>query len=259
MGHVHLGVLPGTRKWREVVDLVEGGASDDLVIASAAIAAERDLSRAVDDRVFIESLRLLAALPDAARVDDLASGLRDIGIEVSGSPDLMDLVVGLGERLDRVSPAGSGTDFTELARRALLTTVTREVGSVLPGLLEPTTGDLQGALRRLGSSRVFAALARAYFTSLLSGTLRYWLDRTLSAQIGPGRRFTDLVDRRAFDAALDQYCLEGTRIVREFAAGWYGKSQREGTRIGTTEATRFGSVAFKKIIEELGRKRDEHG
>lgn len=259
MGHVHLGVLPQSRKWQEVVRLLDQAEPPDRVIAATAIAAERDLENAVTDRAYVEAVRLLAVLPAAAASSDLQMGLRDIGIETDPDPGLVDLLVGLGVRLDDVSPAGRGTDFTELARRALISTVASQAGAKLPGLLEPETGDLQAALRSFGAPRSFAVLARAYFTTLLSQTLGYWLDRTLSAQVGAGRRFADLAERRAFDAALDQYCMEATRIVREFAAGWYAKSLRDGTTIGTLEATRFGAVAFKKIGEELRRKRVDLG
>ena len=197
------------------------------------------------------------ALPDAARVDDLASGLRDIGIEVSGSPDLMDLVVGLGERLDRVSPAGSGTDFTELARRARPPSRGRLVPCFRGCWSQPpvTCKERCGGLGIPASSRRWhEPTSRACCPEPCATG---WTERC-QHRSGRGRRFTDLVDRRAFDAALDQYCLEGTRIVREFAAGWYGNSSARGAPgSGPREATRFGSVAFKKIIVELGRKRDE--
>ena len=58
--------------------------------------------------------------------------------------------------------------------------------------------------------------------------------------------------------ALDQYCSEATRIIREFAEGWYGKTlYRDGT-ITAERAAAFGAVAFKKIGEELRRKREAH-
>ncbi len=53
--------------------------------------------------------------------------------------------------------------------------------------------------------------------------------------------------------------MEATRIIREFAAGWYGKALRDGTTIGKEEATRFTAIAFRKIGEELRNKRDERG
>ncbi len=168
---MHLGVLPETRKWREVVDLLDDAAAPDAVIAAAAIAAERDFTRATDDGVFIEAIRLLARLPDATTSADLEEGLGGIGITVPSDPGLIDLVVGLGMRLDHISPPGRGSDFTELARGALLATITREIGAGLPRLLEPTPDDLQIALRRFGRPHAFAALVRAYFTTLLSQTL----------------------------------------------------------------------------------------
>jgi hypothetical protein len=182
-----------------------------------------------------------------------------VGIDAPRDLRLFDLVAAISARLDTIASAGKGSDFSELSRRSLLSTLTREVGDALPGLFEATSDDLQAVLRRRAAPRAFAGLARAYFTTLLSQTLSYWLDRTLSAQVGPGRRFADVAERRAFDDALAQYSMEATRIIREFAAGWYGKSLSSGTVIGTHEATVFGAVAFKKIVEELARKRDELG
>ncbi len=252
MGHIHLGVLPNTLKWREVVRLIEEDGNSDDVIAATAVAAEGDLRRAADDAVFVESVRLLLTLPQAAASSDFAAGLAAAGVDTTSDPGLLDLVAALGSRLDTVQ--GRRSDFSELARRALLSTVTQDVGGALPGLLDATSDDLRVALRGLGVPRAFAGFARAYFTTLLSQTLSYWLDRTLSAHVGPGKRFANIGKRREFDTALFQYCMEATRIIREFSAGWYGKTLYRGDGIGTHEATIFGAVAFKKITEELARK-----
>ena len=76
MGHIHLGVLPRTKKWREVVDLLAAGFPDEQVVAASAIASERDFANAVHDPVFVEAVRLLALIPQAARSDDFDDGLR---------------------------------------------------------------------------------------------------------------------------------------------------------------------------------------
>ena len=62
MGHTLLARLPGSRKWREVVDLLDDGAAPGVVASAAAVAAERDLEKAADDPVFVEALRLLALI-----------------------------------------------------------------------------------------------------------------------------------------------------------------------------------------------------
>jgi hypothetical protein len=202
---------------------------------------------------------LLAIVPQAATNIDFAAGLRDHGVPVGGDPDLLDLIAALGQQLDANTGVGRGSDFGELSRRALLAAVTEELGGALPGLLEATPEDLRIEARRLAQPRAFAVFARAFFTNLLSQTLSAWLDRTLSARVGQGQFFSNASERGAFDDALRQYCMEATRIIREFSAGWYRKSLLQARQFETRDAAIFGAVAFKKIGEELRRKQGADG
>ena len=256
MGHIRLGRLPRTRQWREVVALIEGHAPDTAVLAASAVAAEKDLLGAARDPGFVEALRLLALIPQAAREPDFAGALRELGLAVPDAPLLPDLLVALGRRLDEHARLAGRSDMGELARRALIGTLSREIGRSLPGLLEAETGDLRHAAARHGQPEAFAGLARAFFGRLTGEALASWLDRTLSTHVGPGRRFSDAAARAAFDTALAQYAAEATRIIREFAGGWYGKTLwREGT-IKTDRASGFAAIALRKIVAELQRKRD---
>lgn len=260
MGHIHLGVLPGTRKWRDVVGLLEGLAHSNEVIAAAAAAAEADLQRAADDPTFVESVRLLAAIPRAAAGRTLVGSLAELAVATSPQPQLLELIAAVGTRLDEVAGrAARRTDFGEMARRALLSSFAEHIGGAQPSHFEAAPEDLRAALHRFAQPRGFTDLARGYFTHLLSQTLGFWLDRTLSAQVGPGRRFAHVGERRAFDAALAQHCHEATRIIQEFSAGWYGKMYQRGGPITGQDATVLGAVALKKITAELRRKRDADG
>ncbi|KDB03162.1 hypothetical protein U879_13625 [Defluviimonas sp. 20V17] len=125
----------------------------------------------------------------------------------------------------------------------------------MPSLFEATPSDVRDAARGFAQSARFSSLARSFYTRLLSDTLHSWLDRTLSAHVGDGLRFRSMEARSGFDAALTQYCFEATRIIREFAGGWYGKTVYRDGAISTQQATVFGAVAFKKISEELRHKR----
>lgn len=260
MGHVHLGVLPNTVKWRAVVDLLTEGAADDAVISSSAIAVERELRHASDDPGFVEAVRLLAMIPQAARTGDFGRALRDLGIPAPDGPDLLQIVTAVGDRLDRVMrDSGQASDFAELSRRSLLAALSNGIGDGLPGLFGATSEEVQTATARLGHSRDFSALARAYFGRLLAETLSSYLDRTLSTHVGPGQRFDHMGERTDFDAALRQYCSEATRVIREFASGWYRKTLHRDGEVHTQHAAVFGAVAFKKIGEELRRKRGVRG
>ena len=257
MGHIHLGVLPQSRKWRDVVSLLSGGAADAEVLAATAIAAERDLEQASNDPVFVEAVRLLLLVPYAARSEKFAEALRKLGLDVGAEPDVLDITAAAGARLDDVARATNrGSDFGELAGRALIATLGTQIGDRLPGLFDMAPGDVRIAVRDLSSPKGIADLTRGYFGRLLSDCLASWLDRKLSTEIGPGKRFERTTDRSSFDLALAQYSSESTRIIREFAPGWYGKRLYEDGTITSERAAAFGAVCFKKISEELRRKRD---
>src|SRR4051812_34939887 len=66
----YLGALPRTRVWRD----------------------ERGLNLASGDKAFIESVYLLSQLPLAARSEDFAGSLRNVGLDVPDAPGLMDVV-----------------------------------------------------------------------------------------------------------------------------------------------------------------------
>ena len=260
MGHIHLAVLPQTKKWREVVDLLTSGAADTDVMAASAIAAERELANASNDVVFIEALRLLFMIPFAARSKEFGRSLNEFGLDVPAEPHLVDLVLSVSQRLDLLAAApGNRTDFGELSGRAVIAALSTHIGDALPGLFEATPADVQSAARRLSWQSGISDLARSFFGRLLSDSLSTWLSRTLSTHVGEGRRFINSSDRADFERALEQYTREATRMIKEFAPGWYGKRLHMDGQITTETATVFGAVAFKKITEELRRKRDADG
>lgn len=256
MGHIHLPTLPKTKPWREVVALLDDGATDDAVIAGAAIAAEKEIRSAADDPVYVEALRLLAMIPQAARSEDFGAALRTLGLSVPERALALDLLAAVGRRLDEVALANGRSDFGELSRRAAIAVVSAEIVEGSSGLFGSDHDDLRLQAARLSRPPEFARVTRLFLGQLVTGSLSSWLDRVLATRIGPEARFEDVAGRASFDAALAQYCSESTRIVQEFAAGWYGKTLWREGEITSDRAAVFGYVALKKIGEELRRKRD---
>lgn len=256
MGHVHLSVLPKTRRWQDVVEALTCGAADEVVVAASARAAEKDLLSATDSVVFVEAVRLLLAIPHAARSDDFGDALRVLDLKVGDKPELLDLTMAVNERLETVRRTVGGlNDLGEIAARSLVTTLSEMVGDQLPGLFEATPDDVQAATRKLSWSRGIAELSRAFYAQLVTQSLSYWLDRTLAQHVGPDGRFANATARSAFDVALSQHTREATRIIKEFSGGWYGKTLHDKGGISTRDAAIFGAVALKKIVEELRVRR----
>ena len=80
MGHVRLGTLPKSRKWRQVVEELRLGAGIGAVAASAADAAEASLEAASNDPAFLHAFWLLTQVPLAARGPDFADDLRRLAL-----------------------------------------------------------------------------------------------------------------------------------------------------------------------------------
>ena len=111
---------------------------------------------------------------------------------------------------------------------------------------------------KLAAPDRFARLARDFFARLTQRHLDYYLSRTLSNHVGPGRQLATTADHSAFDAALEQHCREASRIVEAFAGGWFSKANYQGG-ITPAKARDFAFVALGKIAGELRRRQAEDG
>ncbi len=259
MGHIRLGRLPHTRKWQQVVDLVGEAAPVDKIASASADAAEVSLRRASDDPALAHSFWLLTQIPIAARSPDFASSLERLGVRVGPNPTLMDVVGAFSQTVDQhVGRVGGRTDLGELAQHAAAESLAAVAGVDLPSLFSPTADDVKLAIGRLAARDRFASLARDFFARLTRRYLGYYLSRELSNFVGPGMPLPSIDAHTEFNAALEGHCREASRIVEEFAGGWFSKTHYEGG-ITPEKARRFAYVALGKIRNELRKRAEPDG
>jgi hypothetical protein len=250
LGHLQSLSLPKSAKWRTVVDLIDAGQSISEIVAAAMAAAETATRGATKDPAFRAVSELLVTLPLEARGPGFQGFLEERWISAA---TLSDLLTGIARNLDRVPAA---TDLGEMSRLAYITALGTEVEMRLPGLFEPTPADLRAALGQMSSGQGFSSLARRFFAELTRRTLAYYLSRELASHTGDGRRFADDRDRVAFDRALAAHTWQASGIVAEFAAGWYGKTVWQERGLSSEKISNFSGYAFKKLRDELARRRD---
>ena len=227
------------------------------IAAAAADAAETSLAKTSSDPAFLESFWLLTQIPFAARGPAFVEDLRRLGLEVDERPGLMDVVAAFSAAVDcHVHDEGARTDLGEMAQMAAIESLAAMVGPLLPSLFDPTPEEVQHAIGRFASGDHFSTLAREFFARLTLRSLEYYLSRELSNHIGPQERFGDDGERAAFDDALNRHCREASRIVENFAGGWYGKNVYQGDGLTPETVRRFAQVAFGKIRAELRKRRD---
>jgi hypothetical protein len=257
MGHIRLGTLPKSRKWENVVGLVAGGADVGRIAAASADAAEHGLERASQDQGLAHAFWLLTQIPQAARQTNFAGRLWYLGLDVSSTPTLLEIIAAFTRAVDHnVRESGKRSDLGEMAQHAAAETLTSLAGRELPSLFGPTAGDVQLALAKLGTSERFSIVARDFFSRLTSRSLSYFLSRELSKHVGSNKRFAAVSEHSNFNAALDLHCREASRIIKEFSGGWYGKTLHENGQISPLEARKFAHVAFNKLRAELRKRRD---
>jgi hypothetical protein len=259
MGHIRLGRLPATKRWQQVVSLLAQGAPLERIASASAEAAENSLAQANRDPALLRSFWLLTQIPLAARSPDFPTTLRSLGLEVSGSPSLIETINAFSAAIDEyVDQRGGRTDLGELAQHAATDSLAAVGGTELPSLFGATPEDARLAIGKLAAPARFAQLARDFFARLTYRHLDYYLSRELSNHVGPGQGIGSIDAHSTFNSALEQHCREASRIVETFAGGWFSKKTFEGG-IGPEKARDFLFVALRKISRELKKRREDHG
>ncbi|WP_050927606.1 hypothetical protein [Aestuariivita boseongensis] len=256
MGHIRLGTLPQSKKWREVVALLNSDAPLEQIAQAAADASERDLKRASDDPVFQHVSNLLVTLPLQARSPSFLEFVAGLGLSEENLTSVTGLLAGLNSSIDaQAYELGRASDAGDIAKAALLETLSVQLNDRLPSLFDPTPAEVRRALAGFSSGPGFAVLARDFFARLTYRSLDYYLSRELANHTGAGKRFASDAERVAFQQALRQHAFEASRIVQEFAGGWYGKTVWNEQSLDQDAINKFTRYAFTKMRRELGRRR----
>jgi hypothetical protein len=258
MGHVRLGKPPASRNWYQVVDLL---GAHELAVADIAAAversADRSLSTAAQDPGFVESFWLLLKVPQAIAAEDPQSALQSLGIRVPADHGIADLTAGFEaafEQFRRRNAIGF-TDFAFIARDAAISALASLAHDRGPGLWTSTAEDDRATIASFASTTGFGELAQTFFTNVLRGHIRYFLDREVPRHIGVGHALASVADAEYFDEAVRRHCRETTVIMRAFAREWLGKNHFHLAKdIGRDDAAALAGYALKKIRTELNRR-----
>jgi hypothetical protein len=251
MGHVRLGNLPCTRKWQQVVKLLEEHGSIDAIVAATLSAAKPGLEEAFRDPGVIYSTWLLTQLAGASSARDFVANLNQVGIATSGKPTFHEIVGCFSEAIDkRLRDQGGRTDLGEMAQFSAVESLTSMCASQFTDFFKTKTDDVRTSLRKFSTKKGFAQLSTEYLSRFLHRYLSYYLSRELSNHVGGDRRFFNLHEHSQFLKALEQYSREAASIVQEFAEERYSGATDHG-RIDEEKTKAFLDVAFKNITAEL--------
>lgn len=252
MGHSRLGGLPRTRKWQQVVSLIENGASVSQIANATMRAAEKGFLSACNEIGVADSVWMLMQLPLAARSKDWVSSLKKIGVDINKAPTLMELTAKVTQAIDtKLSRVSQRSDLGEMAQNVLAETIVQKVGGKLPSLFSPTSEDVQEAFSNFYTVKNFSELSRDYFARLSNKYMDYFLSKTLETQVGEGRRFATLSQVSNFREALSTHCHEAAKIVERFSGEWYSKTNWQQGGVPKSEVDKFTFGAMSKLTAEF--------
>src|SRR5207249_1111370 len=103
MGHQHLGVLPRSKDWQQVIALLSEGANLEDIAAAASRAAETSMIDASGDPAVRHAFWLLTQIPLASRRDDFERALRTLGLRVPAQPSLAEITSAMMDAIDRAA------------------------------------------------------------------------------------------------------------------------------------------------------------
>jgi len=255
MGHTRLGTLPRSKAWREVVELIAAGADASQIAQATINAAERAFSFVRDDCGYHHAVWLLTQLGLAGKAPNPREYLREQGIEIPKNTSLPGIVAAISSAFDNGRyQKGRHSDLGELAHRALVDAVIARMEPKLEqqSLFNMRADDTQRPLNAFSKEKEFAQLSREFYSRLTRESMRYFLSRTLSTQLGDGQRFATMNQMAQFEEALATHCREASKIVEKFSGEWFSKHRyEEGGAISQTSVEGFASWAIKKMTDEL--------
>ena len=251
MGHIRMGTLPDTQRWRNVVGLIADDGSVAQVADATMDAAERGLQLAYDDPGLCQVVWLLSKIALAARQDDFAAALNDVGVRTPSEPGVFEIVAGFSDAVDEhLRQSGGRSDIAEIAQLAATECLTKKIGEQSASLFGTTAVEVKQAVYDFSTKKGFSSLAYDFFSRFTTRFLTYHLGRELSNHVGPNGRFADPSEHTQFVSSLETHCREAALIVREFSGGWYSKANFEDG-ISRTKARNFTNYALTKLRKEL--------
>ena len=260
MGHERVGVLPHTKRWRDVVaQLAESSdPKEDIgAIAQATLQNVRLQFRQIHaDAGVIAAFQFLIALTKDASSGELATSSLSPAINFSEQPSTLRLI---GELRSWVEAQAGSPEYAVIATKAASDAISlwSSQQAMQPSLFSSSI-DSQAIWERANSGAGFCEVSRLFFSKFTERYLKYFLEREASASMTNVTVRDELSSQlRDHIDGVSKFAFETSQITQSFAAGWFNLHAKEN--IPSIEESRgFLYIAFGKLREELMRETGHH-
>ena len=245
-GEQRLGILPRSRKWQRIADMVVRGAGAPA-IADATLRNLRDLiEKRARHPAVARPVSAIAGMVSAARAGDEAGFIQHAAWQHGPNPSVVGLMAAFGEWLDGRWPDDpKKTDMVEYAYGSAVAAFTL-------GMWAPSTSDggpVAAAMVRAAEPDAFGKMVASFFARLVRMPLADMLARAVAAAAGRDHEngVAYYIRGEKLQADLRTHCETMARAVVPFAETWV----RAGHWSDGERARRFVAYAVFKVCSEL--------
>ena len=255
MGHIRLGRLYKSRKWNQVIDLLDSDCSVAQISGATLNATDKQLREFSFDPALSHVFWLLVRITWASQTGQFPPFLNEIGINLDDKSSVFSLMSSLSDYLHKnATKSPESTAFSAIANLSLMDTITETVAVHQNSLFGSNIEDIQNAFKAYSSQKQFGILSRRFFAHFLARTVKYLLNKELSNHIGSEHSLRNIQSAKEFNDALALYAYQSAKIMEDFAGGWYSKHNWESRgEISEKETSGFVAFALRKLRMELGQ------
>lgn len=253
MGHERLGLLPKTRKWRDIVEQIAAWSKEpgdiSLIIKNTLSNINYKFKSIYKEKAVVDSFKFLVLFSLANKSEKPKEKLASYGFETE-KLTIVDLAKAL---VSKKLPEGASLEYASIAQKSVIEAISiwfNKNKEKTLSLFEEFNKESE-VWRKTGTGAGFCEISRLFFSKFTEHYLNYFLEREASAvssDIATRDEFAKKIEEEIEKISL--YAFETSKITQSFAAGWFNKNiKNELPNEKIIED--FLALAFNKINEEL--------
>lgn len=257
MGHIRMGILPKSRKWIEISEMIVGMYTSETEIediAQKTIENVRYQFRNIEqDNGVIRAFQFLVCIAFASRDEKPKEKMFNFGIDLSEELTPFSFAKAVN---DYVAADLDSCEYGKIAQQAAgdaISTWYNENQTPNPSLFASLDDPFQ-VWRKAGIGAGFCELSRLFFSNFTQRYLNYYLERVVSSTLSSVEQSNDFGQQLEKHVdTISLHAFETAKIAQSYAAGWFN-NQIKNDFPSENEIKRFLSRAFGKIRDELQRE-----
>lgn len=256
MGHIRLGRLPKTYKWRNVFQALE---SDELSPETIAKAISQSARNEFDSLKGDPSLSfcfwVLVSVVSAAKTDSFIDRLEQIGIKAKNINSGLQFAKNIAQFISKsLNDFGRPNAFASIAELSVNETISNIIIKQSKSIFGTNIDDIQAACEKTATKKQFGIISRQFFSTFFKRSIQFIADKEISNSVGKDRLIANTSELVSFQRALSLYCYQSSKIIEDYSGGWFSKqSWQTKNEIPYKSAEGFMAYAIEKINMDLRR------